>query len=934
MKSDRWSLIEEIFQGALERPPSERKQYIERACENDKELLPEIESLLESDYDAESVLRALISDDLKEAAQNWNLSESGLQLGPYHLVRELDSGGMGVVYLAVRSDDHYFQVVAIKMIRKGHDSPELVHRFRMERQILASLNHPGIGTILDGGETKDGRPFIVMEYVEGQPMTLASKSRDLSIRQRIKLFRSVCSAVHYAHQKLIIHRDIKPSNVMVTPDGMVKLIDFGISKPLAPQLVLSDSSPTATSIRRMTPDYASPEQIQGKQLTTATDIYSLGVLLFELLTDLRPYTLGSLSAVEADRVVSEQSGKKPSSTPGISRVARKELSGDLDRIVLKAMDLDPSRRYLSVQHFDDDLLRYLTGKPIWARKATPTYVLSKFVQRRRIAVLATCAIAIALSCLVLLYIRQSRSVDRRVKEVRTLADSAISDMTDKLQHSSASTETQAALFQSALSHLDELRKTTGNDPRLLLELSKAYMRVGDLEGSPLVANLGNSATAVTSYLQASRTALEAHARMPGDDSTQAVIESYQRLGGIELFLGNLHDANDNYQQAFTWAHNFWQQKPDDPIRKRLLAASYAGIGGVSLSGLQPDEALRSYSAAFQIFGNSSNGVEDHDRMLIGFFGGRASTLNELGKQSEALESNRTGVAIGETLVQRYPASLQDRRALFLAYEELIFPLAGRDVLNVSDSSQAQVYARKGLAIAQTLIKADSKNAQAQFDLTLAYASMGDAFRQSNPNVASTWYRKSIALTKQLSPLYGTGARHLLAIRNEALAEVLVRKNDVAERLRLLQEANLARQELAGTSPHGLLHLMRSYCKLSDAELAMDDLEDARRYANAALKFSDKFSDTSPSLLVLRDLGFCYASEGAVQHRLAIDRTQSSAERLRAEAESRRWYSKSDEVWSTWNRRGAATPESERERHKVENSLKRAEATPLDTVAGN
>jgi serine/threonine protein kinase len=926
MKTDRWSLIEEIFQGALEQPPAERKQYVEAACENDKELLSEIESLLENDDDAERVLRSLIADDLKEAAQTSNLSETGLQLGPYHLVRELDSGGMGVVYLAVRSDDHYFQVVAIKMIRKGNDSPELVHRFRMERQTLATLNHPCIGTILDGGETQDGRPFIVMEYVEGQPITLASKSRGLSIRQRIDLFRSVCSAVHYAHQQLIIHRDIKPSNVMVTPDGMVKLIDFGISKPLEPQLVLSDSS-TAAGLRRMTPDYASPEQIQGKHLTTATDIYSLGILLFELLTGSRPYTLSNLSAVVADQVISEQGGKKPSSAPGISSAARRELSGDLDRIVLKAMDLDPSRRYLSVQHFDEDLLRYLTGKPISARKTTPTYVLSKFVRRHRVAVLMACTIAIALSCLALLYLKQSRAVDRRVQEVRRLADSAISDMTDKLQHSSASTETQAALFQSALNYLGELRKTLGSDPRLLLELSKAYVRVGDLEGSPLVANLGNSGTAVTSYREASRTAIEAHAAMPGDESTQAVIDTYQRLGGIELFLGNLHESNDSYQQALTWARRFWQQKPDEPTRKRLLAMSYAGIGDVSLTGLNPDKALENYSTAFQVFGNSPSGVEDHDRMLIGFYLGKAKALNELGKQSKALESNRNAVALAEALVQRFPASLLARRALFLACEDLILPLAGRDALNVSDWSQAQVYARKALAIAQMLVGIDSKNAQAQFDLDRAYTSMGDAFRQSNPSIASIWYRKSIALTKQLLPLYGSGARHELAIQDEALAEVLVKEKDVQEQLRLLQEANLGRQELAETSPHGVLHLMRSFCKLSDAELAVKDLTKARQYANAALPLLDKFNLTSPSLLILRDLGFCYESEADVQHYVAMDRKLPSAERLTAEAESRRWYSKSAEAWSTWNQREAATPESEHERHKVENFLKRSGAVP-------
>jgi serine/threonine protein kinase len=919
MKSDRWSLIEEIFQDALERPSDERMQYAEQACGNDKQLLGEVQSLLESDRDAESVLHAAIAEDLRAMTTTSSLSEIGLRLGPYLLVRELDGGGMGVVYLAVRSDDHYFQIVAVKMIRKGLDSPDLVLRFRMERQILATLNHPNIGGILDGGETEDGRPFIVMEYVEGQPITLASQG--LPIRERIELFRSVCSAVHYAHQKLILHRDIKPSNVMVTPDAVVKLIDFGISKPMEPQLVLSESTATEPSSRMMTPDYASPEQIQGKELTTATDIYSLGVLLYEILTGSRPYTLRNLSPAEAERVVCEDNSRKPSSATGLSRQTRREISGDLDRIVLTAMHVDPSQRYPSVQHFDEDLLRYLQGKPIAAKKSSLVYLLRKFVQRHKeAAVLTACALFLLPAVSLLVYFRQSRIAERRAKQVRTLADSAISDMTDKLQHSSASTETQAAIFHSALRFLDGLRKSSWDDPRLLLELSKAYVRVGDLEGSPLVADLGNSDAAVTSYQEASRIAIDANARMPGPETMEAVIETYQRLGGIELFLGNLNEANKNYQEGLSRAQNLWRQKPDDPVRVRLLALNLAGLGDVALWKLSPGEALEQYRAAFGIFGADPNGAEDHDEMLIGLYFKRASAFNEIGDQADALENNRQAVALAEALVQRFPSSVQARRQQFLSYENIILPLAGRDALNVGDSAQAQVYARKGLTIAQTLVEIDNKNAQARYDLTLAYTSIGDSYRLTKPGTASQWYRESLRLTEKLAPLYGEGARHWIAIRNEALAEVLRRKDQAPERLRLLLQANLIRKELGEKSPHARLHLMRSYCKLSDAELDLNNVAKARQYANAALPLLGDFQVTSASLLVLRDVGSCYESEAEVQHRIARDPALPPPERSNAAAESRKWYQKSVEAWTIWSRRGVATPESERERHKVEHLL--------------
>ena len=925
MTIDRWNRIEEIFQGALERPSSERSAYVAQACGDDKELLSEIELLLANDRGGDTTLRSLVEADVQKLAQASSPSEAGLQIGPYRLVRELDSGGMGVVYLAVRSDDQYFQIVAIKMIRKGLEWPSLVQRFRAERQILATLTHPHIGAILDGGEAKDGRPFIVMEYVEGQPITLACESGGLSIRQRVELFRSVCSAVHYAHQKLVIHRDIKPSNVLVTPQGNVKLIDFGVSKPLAPELIPGELPKTESWQRLLTPDYASPEQLQGKELTTASDIYSLGVLLFELLTGSRPYSLGELSPAAAERLVCEQGIPKPSAVPELPDRVRKEVAGDLDRIVCKAMNQDPSRRYLSAQHLEEDLLRFLEGRPVLARDPTPLYRLNKFLKRHRTASLMACATLMVLVGSVFFHGWQSRLADRKVKQVATLADSAISDLTSKLEQAPASTETQAALFHSALGYLEQLRQSSGNDPRVLLELSKVYMRVGDLEGSPFVANLGNTGSALNSYQEALHAATEAHSRLPGEESTRTLIEAYQRLARMEYSyasLENLDKAADHYQHCLPLARGFWQLNPADPVRIRLLASSYSGLADIEDYSLQPDKALENYRKALQIVGGELSGNEDHDMMLPRLYTLIGLKLYDLGLQTEAFANLRKAVTIAEALAQRSPSPKQAKRRLYTIYDAMIGPLAGDEMLNVGDSNQAQAYARKALTLAEELAASDSKNAQASWDLGFAYFDMGNALRLTQRATAAAWYRKSISFTQNLTPR--SEAEIHLAFREESLAAVLVKKEQAVERLHLLLEVNALRQKVASTEPDLPMHrqnMMRSYCRLSDAELAVNDLATARRYADLSVRFLNTFPLTSPDLRILRDVGLCYESLGNLQRQIAMDQSFSAGERRAAELEARQWYLKSSEVWHEWDQRGASTPESQAERRKIEHLLR-------------
>ncbi len=333
-------------------------------------------------------------------------------IGPYQIIRKMGQGGMGAVYLGVRVDQDFKKHLAIKVIRTGMDSDEIVARFRRERQILASLDHPNIAHLIDAGTTDDGLPYFVMEYVQGRPLTEYCDSHKLTVRERLELFRSVCSAVQSAHQNLVVHRDLKPANILVTSDGKAKLLDFGIAKLLNPDIYSGELPPTATDMRVMTPEYASPEQVRGDPVGTSSDVYSLGVILFELLSGRRPYQFTSNNQAEIFRVISEEEPRKPSTAVTHERNAdtdrlstlrggtpeklQKELRGDLDNIVLMALRKEPQRRYASAEALSEDIRRYLEGHPVAASKGTWSYRAEKYVRRHKAAVAAAAVVSVLL----------------------------------------------------------------------------------------------------------------------------------------------------------------------------------------------------------------------------------------------------------------------------------------------------------------------------------------------------------------------------------------------------------------------------------------------------------------------------------------------------------------------------------------------------------
>lgn len=421
MNPDKYAKAKHIFSQATEMEAAGRKTYLAKACADDPELRELVDSLLEADRVAEQFLEKSPLELV--AGESAQASLAGKRIGPYRIVRGIGSGGMGRVYLAVRDDDQFKRQVAMKIIKRGMDSEEILRRFRTERQILATLAHPNIARLLDGGVTEEGLPYFVMEYIQGQPIDEYCDHHKLTTRERLLLFRNVCAAVQYAHQNLIVHRDLKPSNILVGTDGEPKLLDFGIAKLLNPNLSPLTTPMTATMLQVMTPEYASPEQVRGEPITTASDVYSLGVLLYELLTGHRPYRLKSRAPQEIEQTICEEEPLKPSTvitrveeitrpdgsfagkiTPqsvsqnreGKPEVLHRRLAGDIDNIVLMALRKEPQRRYASVERFSEDIRRHIIGLPVFARKDTAWYRSSRFIKRHKVGVVATALIIISL----------------------------------------------------------------------------------------------------------------------------------------------------------------------------------------------------------------------------------------------------------------------------------------------------------------------------------------------------------------------------------------------------------------------------------------------------------------------------------------------------------------------------------------------------------
>ena len=622
----------------------------------------------------------------------------GQSLGAWRVVGVVGQGGMGVVYRAERADDAFTRQAAIKVIGPGADAAGVVERFRRERQTLADHDHRNIARLIDGGSTPAGQPYLVMEFVDGEPIDRDCDDRRLSIDERLELFVRVCNGVQYAHENLVVHRDIKPDNILVTADVTPKLLDFGVARLLSRADGADDGDTTATWL--MTPDFASPEQMAGRASATSTDVYSLGVVLYVLLTGERPYRLRGatpaaiLAALEAAVVrppsvvatdgdaAGERASRRATTAPALAA----RLRGDLDAIALKALARHPADRYSSVADLRRDIRAVRTSWPVTARPATFGYVAGKFVRRH--------TKAFAAAAIVLLVVvggvagvlwqasvaaRERVKAERRFNDVRRLANAFMFDVNDTILNVPGTMATRELIVKTTVEYLDSLAREAAGDAGLQRELARAWTRVGDVQGNPTMANMGDTAGAMRSYHRAIELAEGARRGLADDvEASRALAGAYRRVADVMAWAGDTAGALPESQRSKA-IYDDLAGRPSAPLDDRLEAA----VGAVKLGDLlgnpnlpnlgRGSEAATVFVDALAAFRALDAAAPNDSRVqrFIGLTLERIGTLHEAGQRwTEAEAAYRESFAIRKHLADVEPAHRNIQRDYAIAFEKL------------------------------------------------------------------------------------------------------------------------------------------------------------------------------------------------------------------------------------------------------------------------
>ncbi|HEX8148054.1 MAG TPA: protein kinase [Pyrinomonadaceae bacterium] len=776
-----WERVEEVFLAALRQEPDARGAHLDAACGGDEPLRAEVESLLASHERAAEFIEApaaAFAPELPAAPPRGGASTTlaGRHVGPYRIERALGRGGMGAVFLARRADDEYEKQVAVKLIHGGLGDRLVTQRFLGERQILADLDHPNIARLVDGGATEDGTPYLVLDYIEGLPLDVFCDSRGLSTEARLRLFCEVCGAVQHAHRNLVVHRDIKPSNILVTPDGTPKLLDFGIAKLLDP---VGAHTRTATAARALTPQYASPEQVRGESITTASDIYSLGVLLYELLTGRHPYSFKTLLPTEVERVICETAPEKPSAvvtrpaerhgeggaagklTPesvGRARGERPEelrrrLKGDLDAIVLMAVRKEPQRRYASVAQLADDIRRHLEGRPVLAHADTISYRAAKFVRRHKAGAAAAAVVLLTLVSGVVATAWQAKRAteqrdraQRRFEDVRKLSTSLLFELSPKIEPLQGATEARTLLVRRALEYLDSLAVEAADDLQLQGDLASAYEKVGDLQGNPTNPGLIELDEALKSYEKARQIRLALLERVPGDTGQLLKLaENYRVSGNIHEQANDLERCARDLQAASVLYEKLLAGDPRSGQLRLAVARSYHDLGKLSENYGRWAEGISYFEKAVALLeelgAERPNNVEVL-RLLGDCRAQQGWSLSWDGRQKEGEAQVERAAGIYEPLLAGNPNDVTVRKGLWMTY------WLASAVYEEQNNAVSHDYALKALKTVQTTVDKDPSDVRARQQLAKSFSQLGQtAINTGRPAEAIGHLEKSCEILR-------------------------------------------------------------------------------------------------------------------------------------------------------------------------------------------
>lgn len=808
MTDARWTRLERLFEQAADLPPHEQRAFVERECPDDRDLRDAVLALVSHDQARGERIASVIEAAVYLPTPDEEPTFTASRCGPYRILREIGRGGMGVVFEAERDDEAFTKRVALKVATRAAYSHEFLRRFRDERQILARLEHPHIARLLDGGTTGDGIPYFAMELVDGIPIHQYVERHRLGLAERLRLFLQVCDAVDYAHQNLVIHRDLTPRNILVS-NGSVRLLDFGISKLMD----AADRGATSVGMIPFTPAYCSPEQLRGEAVTTRTDVYGLGLVLFEILTGTRARNVDTASPSALERAIEQTPVPVPSASAEArgERSTARRLRGDLDTIVRAATEFAPSRRYASVAALGDDIRRHLDSKPIHARAAGMWYHASRFARRQWGPLTAAALLVAALAAGIVFTRAEAQRAERRFQEVRRIANTLMDDVHTAIRDLPASTKAQDVVVATAVQYLEGLARESGNDRALLTEVAQGYTKVAELAFSLSRPSLGRRDDAAR-YLDRARAVLAPlHASRPDDADVAVAMTSLHTASGHFLHdTGQPAAALQALEDGVRTGEEALARHPSNtPVLSALLNAYSNLLAGFDTSQATLRHVARYLERAEQFARQAPDAAEGRIE-LGGAYSQAGKVAASAGHWDEALSYFRRNADIQVEAAATEPYNVAVRRNLMLTWS------------NLADIALGPLGLSSYTGASGPAVDLDPARRTQALDAATKAVEQAAWIHQQDPRDVTATFDHAIALGRS-APAYPPGDARAIAILEQSLS-----------RLRELESAHPERTrpfllEFAG----GLAERHRQTGRMDRARAAWQDADSIFRRTVAA-----------------------------------------------------------------------------------------------------